>query len=542
MLADAVHASGALIGVELNHAGRVANAAVSGRQPVAPSPVPFDGDPPRELAPAEIDAIVEAYADAARRCVRAGVDVLELHAAHGYLIAQFLSPRTNRRADGYADPVRFANEVITAVRDAAPRIPLFLRISAFEGVEGGLDAGATRALVGGLRLDLVDVIDVSAGCYEAGEWIVQPGETRRAVLAPFAREYRRFGKVVAVAGRITTGADAESVLRDGHADLVTVGRALHADPEWSHKVLRGVAPRPCIACNQGCIDQLHRQQPIWCVVNPATGDEGRLVRPPRERRRVVVVGGGVAGLEAARVCAERGHHVTLLEAADQLGGEFRLASTLDSRPEFARLLDWYTTELARLEVDVRRSTRADAGLVRTLAPDVVVVATGGTGLVPAVAGIDLPRVTDVRDWLARRPALGRDEVVTVWGADRAGLATADAVLAAGHPLVLLTAQAELAPEAGPREKGPAVRRVLSNPAATVRLRTTVEEVEPDRVLVGHAGEQTWLAGAGPFLVSQGIVPNVPDLGTGPWETHLIREVDSAASAISQAATTAASID
>ena len=327
-----------------------------------------------------ITQIPAAFGDAARRCLTAGVDVLEVHAAHGYLIHQFLSPRTNRRTDSYGDPVRFLGEVLVAVREAAPDAPLFLRLSALEGPADGLDADATRALADRMRLDLVDVIDISAGSYEAGEWIVQPGEFPRGVLAPYASRYRGLGPLVSVAGRISTGEAAEAILAAGQADLIQVGRATHADPEWPRKVLAGESPRPCIACNQGCIDQVHFHKPIWCVANPGTGQEWAPPVPlPDTRRRVLVAGAGPAGLEAARTAAERGHEVALVEARAQIGGRYRVAATLPSRPEFGRLLDWYADELERLKVDLRLSTPADQALLERVAPDVVVIATGGSG-------------------------------------------------------------------------------------------------------------------------------------------------------------------
>jgi 2,4-dienoyl-CoA reductase-like NADH-dependent reductase (Old Yellow Enzyme family) len=537
-LADAVHAEGALLGVELNHAGRVADPAVSGFQPVAPSPVPFRRHAPRELTTAETEELVSGFGAAAHRCTAAGVDVLEVHAAHGYLIHQFLSPRTNLRADRYADPVLFLAEVLREIRRAAPRTAVFLRLSAFEGVPDGLDATATLQLTGRLPLDLIDVLDVSAGCYEAGEWMVQPGEVERGVLAPYAAAFRVFGKPVAVAGRITTGDAAEEILRTGAADLVAVGRAQHADPAWTSAALAGGVPRPCIGCNQGCIDELHTQHPIWCLANPGTGHESSIPAPPPGRRRVVVVGAGVAGLEAARTAALAGHEVTVLEAEAEIGGQFRLAARLPSKPEFGRLLDWYATELSRLAVDLRRSTRADAATVSRWAPDLVVVAVGGTGLRPDVPGIDRSRVTDVRDWLHHARPLDDDAVLTIWGADRAGVAVADAAAAAGHRVVLLGTGHELAPEAGPREKVLAVRRLTGDPKVTIRLDTTLEAIDDERLLLGRAGVREWLAVRGPVVVSQGTIPRPAEIGQGGWRTVAVGEAalaGSAAEAIRQGA-------
>lgn len=526
-LAEAVHAEGALLGAELVHAGRVAQTFISGYQPIAPSPVPCEtsgGEMPRELDEAEIPAIAQSFGDAARRCVEAGMDVISIHGGHGYLIHQFLSPRTNLRTDSYGDPVRFLNEVLVAVRDAVPEVPVFLRLSAFEGVADGLDADATLALTRRLRLELVDVIDVSAGSYEAGEWITQPGEMPRGVLAPYAARFREFDKIISVAGRIATGDAAERILQAGDADLVCVGRALHADPAWPRKVLAGESPRPCIACNQGCIDYHPTQQPIWCLANPATGREWvPPPPPPAVRRRVLVVGGGPDGLEAARTAAERGHEVVLVEAQAQLGGQYRLAAQLPTRPEFGRLLDWYASELERLKVDVRLSTTANPALVEELAPDAVVIATGGVGARPPIPGVGLPRVADLREWLARGLAVPDEQMITIWGADRVGVAAVDTLATRGARVLLLGAQPQLAPEAGRREKILVVPRLNANPRVRIELGVTLEAIEPERLLIGRAGAREWLEVAGPVLVSQGTVPVRPSLGQGTWRTYVVGE-------------------
>ncbi|SNY68625.1 oxidoreductase [Paractinoplanes atraurantiacus] len=527
-LASAVHGCGGLLGVELNHAGRVASPSVSGLQPVAPSAVPFRGVAPRALSTGEVAALVDSFAEAARRCAEAGVDVLSVHAAHGYLIHQFLSPRTNHRTDRYGDPPAFVSEVLEAVR-AAGR-PVFLRLSAFEGVPDGLSLDDTLELTARLPLDCVDVLDISAGCYEAGEWMVQPGEVVRGVLAPYARKFRSLGKPVCVAGRIPTAEVAEQILRSGAADLVAVGRAQHADPHWTRKALTGAAPRPCIACNQGCIDELHTQHPIWCLVNP----DPPPVTAGGPAQRVLVVGGGVAGLEAAHRAASAGHKVVLFEAAPTLGGRFHYAATLPSRPEFARLLDWYRAELTRLGAEVHLSTPAGAATVAAWRPDIVVMACGGTPFVPPIPGASLPRVIDLVSCTDATPGT----VVTVWGADRAGLAVADAAAGAGHRVLILAAGDALAPEAGFREKVLVERRLRASANVEIRLGTTLETVTEDTLLVGAAGRLERLDIRGPVVASHGTLPRTVDLGDGPWRTVVVGEAGtatSAAEAIRQAA-------
>jgi NADPH-dependent 2,4-dienoyl-CoA reductase/sulfur reductase-like enzyme len=310
-----------------------------------------------------------------------------------------------------------------------------------------------------------------------------------------------------------------------------VGRALHADPAWPRAVLADRAPRPCIACNQGCIDQLHTQQPIWCVVNPDTSHEGRPSFPARPRR-VLVLGAGPAGLEAATRAARRGHTVTLLEAQPHLGGQFR---RIPGHPEFARLLDWYQGELARLRVRVRLSATATPDEIAAQTPDAVIVATGGVGRRPVVPGAGLSHVIDIRDWLLSPAAVA---AVTVWGADRAGLAVADAVAATGAHVLLLGSQSEPAPEAGPREKGPAVERLRQNPRVRIQLCSTVEAIGLDRLLIGTDGRRSWIRAPGPVLVSAGVVPAPVDTGRGTWRTYVIGDAGagmSAADAIHQAA-------
>ncbi len=272
---EAVHREGALFGVQLNHGGRTAQGKVSGYAPVAPSAIPCEvvgGEMPHVLDAEDIYDLVDCYAAAATRCAEAGVDALTLHGGHGYLIHQFLSPAYNLRDDEFADPVRFVNLVIEAVRRAVPDGALGIHLSAFEGVPGGLDAEATLARVRLMRTDLLDYLDVSAGNYEAGQWIIQPGEWERGLLARYAQPYRDFGMPVGVAGRISTPDVAEQIVGGGQADFVSLARTLHADPDFPLRALDGRRYRPCIACNY-CIDNLGSGEPIPCTVNPWVGRE-----------------------------------------------------------------------------------------------------------------------------------------------------------------------------------------------------------------------------------------------------------------------------
>jgi 2,4-dienoyl-CoA reductase-like NADH-dependent reductase (Old Yellow Enzyme family) len=498
-LADFVtrmHAVGALVGCELNHGGRTAQSRVSGHPCVAPSPVPCDvagGEMPRELSTAEVHDLVTAFADAAARCVAAGVDVLSVHSGHGYLVHQFLSPRCNHRTDEFADPVLFLNLVLAAIRERVPSTTLGIRFSAVEGVEGGLDADATYALIERVSTDRLDFLDVSAGSYEAGEWIVQSGEWEPGFLRDLVRRYRAFGLPLGMAGRINSPEVAADLVADSTADFVSLARALHADPAFAAAALgTGRSYRPCIACNV-CIDNLG-DGPVGCSVNPAAGGPLAPLPVVRGRPEVTVVGAGPAGLTAARELALMGARVTLVDEHSEIGGAMRLAARMTSAPEFHRFLGWSAAELDRLGVRLALGQRWE--------PDTttLVDATGGIPVVPKVEGIGLPRVHSLRTWLYAGTPDPRECVI--WGADMAGMAAADTLASRGVAVILVGEQPEIAPETGRRAKILAIPRLLSNPDVRVVLETEVREITDTRVRLSNG----WHDAPGPLLISHGITP------------------------------------
>ncbi|MBT2555950.1 FAD-dependent oxidoreductase [Arthrobacter sp. ISL-5] len=536
-LTDALHAEGTLAAVELNHGGRTAQSAVSGFKNVAPSPVACPtagGEVPRELTAAECYELVDAYAEAARRAVAAGFDVINLHGAHGYLIHQFMSPISNHRTDEFAAPERFMNLVIDAVRQAVPDTIVGSRVSVVEGPADGISAERQVAIIGKAHLDKLDFLDISAGSYDAGEWIVQSGEWKPGVLGDYANAYRRFGLPLGMAGRLNSPEIIEEVLAEGTCDFVSLARAIHADPAFVGGVLRGQRYRPCIACNV-CIDNLGLGQ-VTCTVNPAVGRSRVPVPTPafRDASSVLVVGAGPAGLTAARELAEAGAKVTLVDDGPRAGGQFALAERMRSTPDFHRFAEWSGEENRRLGVKVRLGAHVDTSDVGTLAreygADAVVIATGGRRpvaefAVPEFASSDLdgggsPRVSDIRDWLIAHPGVleggtvpdggtggSMPTAVTIWGADSVAMSVADTLASKGTAVLIVGPQETLAPESGRRAKILAVPRLEANPRVRIFLSSSIEEFDGSRVRISRPGApDEWIDAPGDLLVSRSVVP------------------------------------
>jgi 2,4-dienoyl-CoA reductase-like NADH-dependent reductase (Old Yellow Enzyme family)/thioredoxin reductase len=506
-MTDAVHASGALVGVELNHGGRTAQGAVSGFTPVAPSPIPcavVGGQMPEQLDDDDIEHIIESFGEAALRCQKAGVDVLSLHGGHGYLIHQFLSPAYNHRDDEWSEPTLFVNRVIDSVRTMAPDIALGLRFSAFEAVDGGLDADTTRARIDAIDTDRLDFLDVSAGNYESGQWIIQPGEWPQGLLAPYAAPYTRdFDIPVGVAGRISSPQMAAQIIDEGQADFVSMARTLHADPDFPNRAMDGGRYRPCIACNY-CIDSL-AAGPVPCSVNPWVGREREQPsRPADAPVRIAVVGGGPAGMAAARDLAVAGHRVDLYDERATLGGDFALAARLHEYPEYASIVQWFLDELTDLEVGCHTDTTVDAAMLADRDYDAIVLATGGRGYPPDLPGAQTRTVRDVRDFLAAgEPA---PPAVTIYGADREAAAVADDLLQRGSRVVLIGPQEQIAQDVGRRGKIVLLPRLAAAEKLTTYTSSTVTRVERDTLVIATGDHEHVIDAPGELLVSHGVEP------------------------------------
>jgi len=457
--AHLAHKNGARIGIQLFHAGRQTSEKVSGEQPVAPSaiPCPLLEELPRMLDRVEIHALVRAYANAARRAKAASLDFVEIHAAHGYLITQFLSPFSNRRPDMYGGSVenrrRFLSEVIEAVRSEVDEdYPVTVRISADEMVPGGMDLSDTVDLACWLETKGIAAIHVSVGnygSYTSGR-MIPPMAVEDAPLVKYAAAVKKAVHIpVITVGKIHTPALGEYILESGQADFIALGRELLADPDWPRKAEEGLGGEihHCIACNQGCITRLFDQRDVWCTVNPACGREREFsdLKLDSVRRKVLIAGAGPAGLTAARYAARAGFKVILCEAGEAVGGQLHAAGAAPHREGWNELLNDLRHEMGMLGVEVRLNTKVDKKLVLKEQPYGLIVATGAEASRPDIPGIGDVNVITSRDLLeGRARAFGS---VLVVGGGCSGAQTAEYLATQGHAVTIIEAEGEIAADA-----------------------------------------------------------------------------------------------
>lgn len=481
-IAERIHVHGSKVFQQLWHGGSNAK-PLDGTPSWAPSDVaePTYDTVPQPMTQDMIDTIVAGFGNAARRCKEAGLDGVEVHGAHGYLVGQFLSPKTNLRADRYGGPlenrIRFAAEVLASIRAAVgPGYPVGIRLSGTEGIADGIQPDEAAATAASLEAQgLVDFVNVSMGSYYAFSKFIGAMHEPLGYELPTSRVVTAAVSVPRiVTGRIMDLHDAERVLADGIADMVSMVRATIADPEIVAKSLRGEEDRvrPCISCNQGCVGGLFGPtMAVGCAVNPVAGFEhlAEDAFPPAGRARtVLVVGGGPAGLEAANTAARRGHAVVLCEASEELGGQVQWARRAPYRQDVAAITEWLADEIKRLGVEVRTGTLVTRHYVDALAPDVVVLATGSEPRRQAVDddhGVDdavLPAIVTSIDVLGGWTKPCDDVVLFDTTGGVAAVSVAEFLLERDHRVAFVTTQPEVAAALGPSlQRDPYQQRLRS---------------------------------------------------------------------------------
>lgn len=458
-LSERMHAHGTMVFQQLWHGG-----AAYGRagQPISASPVPTPSVNviPRPMTQAMIDDIVGAFALAARRCRDGGLDGVELHGAHGYLIGQFLSPATNLRDDDYGGSIenrtRFVSGILTAIRaEVGPDYPVGIRISGTDFIEGGIDPPQAAA-VARLLEPQIDFLDVSMSSYWRFHKFLSTLDDPLGYEIPTSEQVTRAVDVpTIVTGRIMTLDHASQLVESGVADMVSMVRAMIADPHLVRKARDGRESeiRPCIGTSMGCVAQLMTTGRLQCVVNVAAGKEMAVPfetpAPAETRKNVMVVGGGPAGLEAARIAAQRGHEVHLYEMTAHLGGQVRMAASAPPRADLAAVTSWLADEADRLGVHVHLRTPVDPDLIAEVRPDEVVIATGSTPRrggfqlsspsVP-VPGATLPHVYTSWEILGfgGRANIGRTAVIFDDTGTFEAVSVADTLVAAGASVTIVS--------------------------------------------------------------------------------------------------------
>ncbi|MEM1433950.1 MAG: FAD-dependent oxidoreductase [Pseudomonadota bacterium] len=483
-------------------------------------PSPQVGVVPRPMTKLQIDEIIEAYAQAVKLCKDAGLDGVEIHGAHGYLPQQFLSANTNTRTDDYGgsleNRMRFLLEIMRACRvHAADGFAVGVRLAADDTV-GGVGPAENIAVVDALLAEqLVDFVDVSLGSYHSFPKLIGGMHEPVGYELPTAEPVTRVTGAVPsiVTGRFRTLEEVDQAIRLGQADLVGLTRATIADPDLVNKARAGLEARirPCIACNQGCVGQLlGPERKVGCAVNAGAGFETRWgddkLEPASTSRHILVIGGGPAGMEAARVAAKRGHRVTLAEAMPDLGGTLDLASRAPTRQQFRDFLLWLEGEIYAEGVDVRLSTYVTAADLDSFGADYVVLATGAEPRLDgvqmshpgeAIDGIDLPHVISSNELFAAPSAAQATHALVIDDAGHyEGLAAAEQLANAGAKVTLVTRLPTLAPEVRTALMvDPALERLASK-AFTYHVGTRVLKTDgQSATLQPVTGGGTWAVNA-----------------------------------------------
>lgn len=514
-LVNEIHAEGGKVFLQLYHAGSQTDSSLTRTPILSPSaiPCPTKKEIPVELNKESIEVLVDAYIKAAKRAQKAGFDGVEIQGAHGCLLNQFLSSYSNKRTDQYGNSLenrmRFPLEIVTRIRkDLGKDFILGYRLSAYEYIEDGLTLTETKPFAKRLEAAGIDLISVSAGANQFMMMTVPPMGIKQGCAAYLSKEIKKEVNIpVIVAGRINEPRVAEEILLDEKADLIALGRALIADAEFPNKVKRGEVDliRICIACNQECIGRLSEGKDILCLVNAQTGnEETAILDEGSETKKVLVAGGGVAGLEAARVAASRGHEVYLYERTGELGGKLKSVAQPPRKEVINKLREHMIYHADKSGVKIRLNTEVTKEVLDELKPDVVLLTTGSNPNMPPIPGIKGDNVCSADDILNQRQEAGQR--VAIVGNGLVGAETADWLSELGKEVTLIGKSPEVAPGAEALNKL-LMMEALKKKEVNIINNAGVKEILPDGVVIELDDQIKEIRGMDTIVVALGYKPN-----------------------------------
>ena len=448
-LAEAVHDYGAKVSLQVNPGqGRNIRAEIlRNAGAVAPSPLPAFADPSvvaRELATEEVEQLTHAFHFIAEVIRSAGIDAIEINAHAGYLCDEFLTTLWNKRTDKYGGKLdgrmRFLLEIIENLKKGAGAdFPIIVKYGLTHYLEEGREVEEGLEIARRLEAAGVDALTIDAGCYDTMYWLMPTTYQPPSCMIDLAEKVKRVVNIPVIAvGRLGYSELAERVLEEGKADFIALGRNLLADPEWANKVkesrLEDICP--CLGDHEGCIGRVFNGKYVSCTVNPACGmEKGLAISPAGKRKSVLVVGGGPCGMEAARVASLRGHKVTLCEKDQVLGGNLIPASVPDFKHDYRSLINYLSTQIGKLGVEIKLATESTPELIRAMKPDVVFIATGAIPIIPEIPGVGKENVATAIDVLLSRKEVG--ESIVVIGGGSIGCETALHLAQKGKKLTIV---------------------------------------------------------------------------------------------------------
>lgn len=417
-LVDAIHAKGSLVGAQIYHAGRQASEAITGLTPLAPSAMPcfILSNHPEEITVAQMEEIKDKFVKSARWCVEAGYDLVEVHFAHGYLLHSFMSTHSNFRTDefggSFENRIKYPMDVLKAViAEVGNEVPVQIRVSVDEYVEDGMKFNEVKEVCKLAVEAGVASVSLSAGCYDAVDYAIQPMYIPQGFIVPFAEELKKEINVpVIVAARLNNACLIKDIVDSNKADMVAVGRGLIADAQIITKIKNcdEANIRYCVACNQGCIDRVLGGMHAHCMVNPVAGEEEtRALKAKDKDLTVAVIGAGPAGMQAALTAAQRGFNVNLY-TKDGLNGKLSTVATPPEKDTFLMFKDYLTAQIAKHAINV---IDKEVKGCEDVEGDVVILATGSKQLTPPIKGIDGANVVYAEDVLKGCATVGSSAVV-----------------------------------------------------------------------------------------------------------------------------------